>query len=548
MSEICEFYRDSGVCADVDGDERCEFADRWEECHWYMPKDPWDEEASAEPEEEKAEASGDEEMVAHAQSEGRLEVVYLPIGLIDHHPDNPRRNVGDVTELAESIRSEGIQQPLTVIKHVDGALGRFTVVIGHRRLEAAKAAGLTEVPAFIREMDRREQLRTMMTENTQREDLTPLEEADGFQQLMLELPEQTAAAVARETGFSETTVRRRMKLLELPRDAVEKAQEKGVTLADYEELNRIKDPKRRDQAAGYLGTDEFRSQVAHHTQIEGDLAHVERLVASLLKKGAVEITHEEWLRRRAELSCEQAFHPWNLKHGSVGGLAKDHQWLFVADRVGREVRVYRVLKVAADTTEEASEKSDAEKAREELKARTELLWEELEGLEQEQIALDQEFLDRREEYIEGFSTFARNREEIMEAAVMTLIRGCWWPADALEELGDWLNVVDITDPMELARCIRANPEKALLYTLYVKLERDAPGWHTSTYYNGCKYRTPHAQPKQELLYDCLRVLGYRAQGDEQLVRGGAHTLYQQAPKLIEQYKRDKKELEKRINA
>ena len=491
--------------------------------------------------------SGEETLCPKYEPQGRLKVVYLPVHLIDHHPDNPRKNVGDVTELADSIRAEGIQQPLTVTRHVDGALGRFTAVIGHRRLEAAKLAGLELVPAFVREMSRREQLRTMMTENTQREDLTPLEQADGFQQLMLELPDQTAAAVARETGFSEATVRRRMKLLELPREAVEQAQQKGVSLADYEELNKIKDPVRRNQAAAYLGTSGFRGQVAHHTQIEGEQAHVERLAASLRKKGAVEITRGEEVRRGAELSCEKTFYSWTLKNSAVGALAKDQQWLFTADRQQREVRVYRVRK-DQDASDEKTEKSDVELAREELKAKTDHLREELDALKQEQIAQDQEFLDRRTEFVEGFSTFARNREEIMEAAVMALIRGCWWSAGALEELGNWLNVVDITDPVELARVIRGNPEKALLYTLYVKLERDAPGWHTSTYYNGLEYRIPYAQPKQELLYDCLRLLGYRPQGDELLVQGGAHTLYQQAPRLIEQYKKDKKELEKRINA
>lgn len=539
MSEKCEFYRVGGVCADVDGDETCEFAERWEDCRWYMPADPYEDPDAAAP---------DDGPTREPANDGKLRVVYLPVSLIDHHPDNPRRSVGDVTELAASIRAEGIQQPLTVIGHVAGEPGRYTAVIGHRRLEAAKAAGLTEVPVFVREMDRREQLRTMMTENTQREDLTPLEEADGFQQIMLELPEQTAAAVARETGFSETTVRRRMRLLELPREAVEKAQEAGVTMADYEELNKIKDPQRRSDAAKWLGTPSFRGEVERQVQFEKELGHVERLAASLVKKGAVEITREEWMRRRAELRCEQTFYSWNLKHSSVGPLAKDQQWLFMADRENRDVQVYRVLKAAGDAAEETAEKSDVELARKELKARTDLLREELEGLKQEQIAQDQEFLDRRTEFIEGFSTFARNREEIMEAAVMTLVRGCWWSADALDELGNWLNVADITDPAELARCIRANPEKALLYTLYVKLERDAPGWHTSTYYNGMEYRIPYEQPKQVLLYDVLRLLGYRPQGDELLAAGGAHTLYTQAPRLIEQYKKDKKELEKRINA
>lgn len=485
MSEKCEFYH-GGKCMDTDEELDCEYADCQENCYWFL--------AASEDGEEPNEASPEE-------TAGKLQAY-----LNEQEPED------------------------------DG------------RLEAAKLAGLREVPAFVREMDRREQLRTMMTENTQREDLTPLEEADGFQQIMLELPEQTVAAVARETGFSETTVRRRMKLLELPREAVEKAQEAGVTMADYEELNRIKDPARRAEAARELGTGHFRGAVERHVQIEKELGHVERLVASLLKKGATEITEEERIRRNAELSCQKTIYNWNLKSESVGPLALDEQWLFTADREHRELRIYRVLKQKDGEPEEPAAKSDVELAWEELKNKTELLREELQALKQEQIDLDQEFLDRREAFIGDFELFQRHREEIMEAAVMVLIRGGWWSPNALEELGEWLNMKDVTDPVELARCIRANPEKALLYTLYVTLEKDATGWHTTTWYNGMEYRIHHLQQRQELLYDVLRLLGYRPQGDELLVQGGTHTLYTQAARLIEEYKKDKKELEKRINA
>lgn len=473
-----------------------------------------------------------------------LIVHYIDTALIDHHPDNPRKAVEDVTELAESIRAEGIQQPLTVISHVGGELGRYTAVIGHRRLEAAKKAGLQKVPAFVREMNRREQLRTMMTENTQREDLTPLEEADGFRQIMLELPEQTVAAVARETGFSETTVRRRMKLLELPREAVEEAESRGVSLRDYEQLNKLKDPERRAKVAEHLGAKTFDRELAYHMAREKEQNELDRLEKSLVAKGARPMTEVE-RRGRDDLSVEKTFYNWNMDGASVGGLAKDQQWLYTIDRDMVEIRVYRVVK---QSEQETAEKSPVELARQKLQARTELLKEELAALHREQIALDQEFLDRREAFVEEFSTFQRHREEIMEMAVMTLIRRNWWSDAGLEELGGWLGITDVKDDAALARCIRANPEKALLYTLYVILERDAAGWHTDEYFQGQKYHKYYCQPRQELLYDCLRLIGYQAQGDEQLARLGAHDLYHQAPKLIEQYKKDKRELDRQINA
>lgn len=175
------------------------------------------------------------------------------------HPQNPRREVGDISELTESIKQNGIFQNLTVIKGgagvPEGAEG-FTVIIGHRRLAAAKAAGLTELPCSIAEMDERTQVGTMLLENMQRQDLTVWEQAQGFQ-LMLDLGE-TEQSIAEKTGFSKATVRHRVKLLELDKEEFEKSQEKQPTMAEYIELESISDPKERNKALKSIGTDSFK--------------------------------------------------------------------------------------------------------------------------------------------------------------------------------------------------------------------------------------------------------------------------------------------------
>ena len=129
--------------------------------------------------------------------------IMIPIEQLKPHPDNPRKDVGDVTELSQSIKQNGIFQNLTVIPDDD----TYMVVIGHRRLAAAKAAGLTELPCMVVEMDEREQISTMLLENMQRNDLTIWEQAQGFQ-MMLDLGE-TESDIAEKTGFSKTTVRQR---------------------------------------------------------------------------------------------------------------------------------------------------------------------------------------------------------------------------------------------------------------------------------------------------------------------------------------------------
>ena len=108
-------------------------------------------------------------------------VVMLETALIDPNPANPRRDVGDVGELADFIRAQGIRQNLLVML---APAGRFTLVIGHRRLAGAKLAGLERVPAVVAELDEREQRELMLVQQSQGNDLTVDGEAQGYQGLL----------------------------------------------------------------------------------------------------------------------------------------------------------------------------------------------------------------------------------------------------------------------------------------------------------------------------------------------------------------------------
>ncbi|PLS26008.1 ParB/RepB/Spo0J family partition protein [Bifidobacterium parmae] len=143
-------------------------------------------------------------------------IVHIPLAQLQPHPDNPRRRVGDVTELADSIRSQGLQQPLLVTPHGTGEHGTplYRVVIGHRRLAALRQAGMTMAPCLVRDLTARQQREIMLVENCQRSDLTPLEEADGYQGL-LDLG-ATVADMAEATGRSTSFVRGRLKVAGIP--------------------------------------------------------------------------------------------------------------------------------------------------------------------------------------------------------------------------------------------------------------------------------------------------------------------------------------------
>lgn len=167
----------------------------------------------------------------------------LPIGSLRPNPNNPRRNVGDVTDLAESIKAQGIRQNLLVIpdnehQGPNDSATVYRIVIGHRRYAAAKQAGLTHLPCVIADLDPKQERELMLVENTQRADLTPLEEADGYQGL-LDLG-SSVKDMADKTGRSQTFVRQRLKLAGIgqpTRKTIQTTQPTVETLIALSEFN-----------------------------------------------------------------------------------------------------------------------------------------------------------------------------------------------------------------------------------------------------------------------------------------------------------------------
>lgn len=152
------------------------------------------------------------------------EIKLINTSLIDPHPDNPRKNIGDVTDLAASIKTNGLLTPLSVVPNGS----RYRVIAGHRRLAACKQAGTGAVPCFVLDLDPLQQLEAMVTENCQREQLTVLEEADAIQG-MLDLG-ATTASVAHRLGRSGDYVRDRAKAASI------KTEIRGLR-DDFDQLN-----------------------------------------------------------------------------------------------------------------------------------------------------------------------------------------------------------------------------------------------------------------------------------------------------------------------
>ena len=185
------------------------------------------------------------------------EIVMIPVERLEHHPENPRKDLGDLTELVESIKANGVMQNLTVVDN-HFVPDVYTVVIGNRRMEAAKLAGLKEVPCVICEMDPKTQISTMLMENMQRADLTMYEQAQGFQ-LMMDLG-LTEAEISDMTGFSRTTVKRRVKMAELDQETLQKVGAQ-LTMDDLDQLAKIRDLEKRNALLKEAGTSSFKWKV-----------------------------------------------------------------------------------------------------------------------------------------------------------------------------------------------------------------------------------------------------------------------------------------------
>ena len=146
------------------------------------------------------------------------ELVQLPVGSIRANTRQPRRRLDGerIEELADSIRAQGVVQPVVVRTSPEGG---YELIAGERRWRAARVAGLATVPALVRETDDRNSLLLALVENVAREDLSPVDEARAYAVLMDEFG-LGLGEVAEQVGRSKPTVSNRVRLLELPDDVL----------------------------------------------------------------------------------------------------------------------------------------------------------------------------------------------------------------------------------------------------------------------------------------------------------------------------------------
>jgi ParB family chromosome partitioning protein len=142
------------------------------------------------------------------------------------NPEQPRKALGDLRELTESVREKGVLEPLLV--RFISSEGCFYIISGERRYHAARAAGLREVPCIEKTVDDAETLEIALIENIQRKDLTAFEEADGLQRLASQF-EYTHEDMAKKIGRARSSVTETLSLLNIPEPLRKRCTENGVT-------------------------------------------------------------------------------------------------------------------------------------------------------------------------------------------------------------------------------------------------------------------------------------------------------------------------------
>ncbi len=189
------------------------------------------------------------------ESEDSSRTLTLKISELQPNRNQPRREFDEksLAELADSISQHGILQPLLVRPFLDGG---YQIVAGERRFRAARMAGLTELPVVIRDLSDSETMQLALIENLQREDLTPVEEAMGYKQLIDEYG-LTQEEVSRVVGKSRPAVANALRLLSLPADIQALISEGKLSAGHGRTLLSFKNEKDMERAARLASTEDI---------------------------------------------------------------------------------------------------------------------------------------------------------------------------------------------------------------------------------------------------------------------------------------------------
>ena len=438
-------------------------------------------------------------------------LIYVRIDKIFPHPDNPRKDLGDLQELADSIKSKGIMQNLTLVPR-DGET--YTVIIGHRRLSAARLAGLESVPCVITEMSARDQLATMLLENMQRSDLTVVEQAVGIQ-MMIDLGE-TVESVAEKTGFSKTTIRRRCEIAKLDKDALKNAIAQGrqITIGELDSLTQIEDVSERNKLIDKLGTSNFEYGLKVAIRKE-KIAKMLPLVKKAVKDlGAKKMDKSDRYSSKFDRITQIKFYDWEPNTPIFDGKCPDKLFYLIDEDWGDLIFYKEVPKPVR------IKKTPEQIAREEYIDKT---WKELEALT---IAA----YERRCSFVEKTVARQGNWDIFLKAAVAIAVKATtgYYRVDSVKV--DKIVGADKFTESEWKQKVKQRYDgiwAASSYDIPYLIHAAYGDNEKLAYHNGYLKAFPIHVERNELdmIYRWLEELGYELSDDERMLRDGTHPIF-----------------------
>lgn len=426
----------------------------------------------------------------------------IPVDKLHPHPDNPRKVLGDVSELAESIKANGILQNLTVVPMNDDWT-EFTVIIGHRRLAAAKQAGLTELPCAIVEMSEKEQLSTMLTENMQRSDLTVYEEAKGCQ-LLLDLGD-TVAEVAEKTGFSESKIRKRVKLCELDEEAFKESQLRQPTLQDYDRLNQIKNIEVRNELLKSIGTNNFDNLLYSAVKRQETNEEKEKIEKLCLEHGIIKVQNHDEIPINYEYTGTFAF------KDLIGKDFADGRKRYFYFSYGSNIYIY------AEKLKK-QEKNDAEEKRKLEEQRWDELVEQAEEIDERCEALRRGFM------LDANFSDSNKKQELIEYITAQVAAGACIKDYHFEEIIGH-NFEDESIDRYISEHWCDNSGRMLMAAAYALCQKNYSSFsYISVNYADKKFSRKN-NPELNRFYVLLCELGYVMSDEEIQLRDGTHPIF-----------------------
>lgn len=446
-----------------------------------------------------------------------MSVVNMPIEYLVPHPQNPRKDLGNLEELTASIKENGIYQNLTVIpvnEAVPGEEPKYMVVIGHRRLEAAKRAGLQEVPcAIVRGMSETRQLQTMLLENMQRSDLTVYEQAQGFQQLLdfgMDIED-----ISQQSGFSKSTIRRRLEIAKLDQNKLkELSSTRQLSLKEFDALAKIKNLEARNEAMEKIGTNDFALAVTramYKEKIEAAmpvfLADMERLGIKKFPDSANKYSSK--YRRVGSLDLYEYEVTKDKIPKKTEGLYYEASYPRNVEFYVKETKKAKIIKKSAKELEKEKRIKEA--------------WFKVDAMAATHYEL-------RKAFVENLRGTAKQREAVyMGAYSLIVLRSVAYMScgDISKEAGmdnKYFDPRRDEKAVKLAYESYDNTQKCIevIYKLFNDNEKEF-------YANDYRARYPEYKfnPRLEAMYHWLTKLGYQMSSEEKLIAAGTHEIFQQ---------------------